>query len=378
MRRVFLDDSYSVSANARCLDGSRPAYYIKPSATANASKFVVYFQGGGWCYTVTDCVDRATGPLGSSASYPATTPSKGGILDPDPKRNPNFHDWNLVWVPYCDGTSWSGNQANPVFVENKTIWYRGRANMRALVAALCRDQGMRAASDVLIDGGSAGGLTTLLHADYFRSLLPSFPRFAAIGDAGWFRPDDRLDVKGYTEAMMTMSQVSNATTDAKCMDHYADRDSRICIFAPVVFPFLTSKIFILEGRYDSWQLAHIMGFPCATYGERLDKCDAAQNASLEAYGDAMVRSVARALASSAHHRRTAGAFVSQCIIHVQSAYNENHCVWHGDLVIHGATPHDTVSSWYFNDNMHHATTTAMRRIENCGHFGCDSFCQSYT
>ena len=170
MRRVFLDDSYSVSANARCLDGTRPAYYIKPSATANASKYVVYFQGGGWCYTLADCAKRATGALGSSASYPATSPSKGGIVDPDPLHNPNFHDWNLVWVPYCDGTSWSGNQANPVFVQNKTIWYRGRANMRALVAALSRDQGMRLQLTFSSTAGAPVGSqpsSTLIILDHF-------------------------------------------------------------------------------------------------------------------------------------------------------------------------------------------------------------------
>ena len=100
MRRVFLDDEFSISVNARCLDGTRPAYYIRKStSSAEASKFVVYFQGGGWCYTLQDCKRRATGPLGSSSSYPRTLASKGGIVDPNPARNPNFHGWNLVWVP---------------------------------------------------------------------------------------------------------------------------------------------------------------------------------------------------------------------------------------------------------------------------------------
>ena len=36
--------------DARCLDGSPMAYWIRPaSAAENSSKFVVYFQGGGWC-----------------------------------------------------------------------------------------------------------------------------------------------------------------------------------------------------------------------------------------------------------------------------------------------------------------------------------------
>ena len=42
------------------------------------------------------------------------------------------------------------------------------------------------------NGGSAGGLTVLLHADFFASLLPETVAVAAIGDAGsprqWRRP----------------------------------------------------------------------------------------------------------------------------------------------------------------------------------------------
>ncbi len=35
--------------NARCLDGSPQAYWMRPaSAEENKSKWVVYFQGGGW------------------------------------------------------------------------------------------------------------------------------------------------------------------------------------------------------------------------------------------------------------------------------------------------------------------------------------------
>ena len=49
--RILLDDAHSRHVlNARCLDGSSPAYYVqRATAAVNASKFVVYLQGGGWC-----------------------------------------------------------------------------------------------------------------------------------------------------------------------------------------------------------------------------------------------------------------------------------------------------------------------------------------
>ena len=410
MQLNLLNDTYSTTIlRAKCLDGSPPAYYIRKGQGINSTKYIIYFQGGGWCYTLKECLARSTTPLGSSTSYPNSIPanqSKGGIVDPTLSKNPNFYTWTHVYVPYCDGTSWSGNQQHSVPVENKAensrgknsqsiIWYRGRNNMIALVKALQRDQNLNQATDVIIDGGSAGGLTVLLHADFFHSLLqPSThtddthihtttnytsyllptiatqTRFGAIGDAGWFRPSVQLDNKNYTALMKTMYRASNATTDQSCMNSNS-KDPSNCVFASVVFPYLTSKMFVLEGAYDSWQLANVMGFPCASYWQNLTKCTAQQNQTLELYGTSMKESIQKALVSTTHHAKTAGTFVSQCIIHVQSSYNEYHDVWHDKLYVNGLTPHDVVSDWYFRN-------TGGRVIEDCGSFGCNPYCQSYT
>ena len=208
---------------ARCLDGSPVAYYIRPAtAMHNATKYVVYFQGGGWCYgktvdeTLFNCAMRSATALGSSLHYPPTTGDKGGILTPDKSFNPDFGSWNAVWVPYCDGGAWSGNRAEPVHVPaaNKTLHFRGRANMHAVVSDLLARRGMASATHVVMDGGSAGGLTTLLHADFFGSLLPPTARFGAIGDAGWFLPDPKLDFGGVGVMMRNVHTVQNATANA--------------------------------------------------------------------------------------------------------------------------------------------------------------------
>ena len=47
---------------------------------------------------------------------------------------------------------------------------------------------------------------------------------------------------------------------------------------------------------------------------------------------------------AAEKTATAGAFVSSCIIHVQSAFNENHVAWH-NITVGGATPSDVVADW---------------------------------
>ena len=69
-------------------------------------------QGGGWCFdqtpegVVSNCAGRATGGGGSS-KYEGPTTNIGGVLSSDPTVNPHFHNWSLVFIHYCDGTSFT-------------------------------------------------------------------------------------------------------------------------------------------------------------------------------------------------------------------------------------------------------------------------------
>ena len=98
--------------SAKCLDGSPAGYYRKIKSHAseyNTRKpLFVYFEGGGWCYgmdrnrTLHDCARRAAGYLGSSKAYAWKTEISWYM-----KRVSQGYDY--VHVPYCDGTSLSGN-----------------------------------------------------------------------------------------------------------------------------------------------------------------------------------------------------------------------------------------------------------------------------
>ena len=68
-------------------------------------------------------------------------------------------------------------------VGNRTIWYRGRRLLDAMLANLLNVQGMRGATDLLYAGCSAGGLTTYLHADYVAQMVGATVRVRALADA---------------------------------------------------------------------------------------------------------------------------------------------------------------------------------------------------
>ena len=94
---------------AACLDGSPPGYWMRrATVAADAARWVIHAQGGGWCYDDALCAARAKGRIGSSASWGATTSCYGscdGILSANATSNPDFAGWNAVFLGYCDGTS---------------------------------------------------------------------------------------------------------------------------------------------------------------------------------------------------------------------------------------------------------------------------------
>ena len=78
------------------------------SGEGSSNKWILHLEGGGWCSTVEACVERSATFLGSSKSW---LPSYefDGFLSDNAQSNPDFYDWNMVYIMYCDGASFSGN-----------------------------------------------------------------------------------------------------------------------------------------------------------------------------------------------------------------------------------------------------------------------------
>jgi hypothetical protein len=76
-------------------------------------------------------------------------------------------DCNSVDLLYLDGASFAGYRAQPWPVPgtNESLWFRGVKNLDATIEWLFEHGGLSGATEVLIKGESAGGLSTFLHAD---------------------------------------------------------------------------------------------------------------------------------------------------------------------------------------------------------------------
>lgn len=169
-----------------CLDGSPFGYYI--AANSSSSDWVIDIDGGGWCDSAAACATRIS-RLASSTTW-GRVASGSGITSGSARDNPDYHTYNRVNFPYCDGSSFTSHRERPLRVQTgnttRLLHMRGWDNLHAAVASLKRDFGMRHVRRLVVTGGSAGGTSTFLHTDHLARLTSA--EFAVgLPDAGAFR-----------------------------------------------------------------------------------------------------------------------------------------------------------------------------------------------
>jgi hypothetical protein len=134
-----------------------------------SDNLMIYLQGGGACWR-DFC--QATDMAGESVV-------KSGICDQDPTKNV-VGDWNIVYVPYCDGSVFSGD--NDTTGPDGTPWkFHGLRNLSAAV-----DVGKKrfpAPKRILLAGSSAGGYGTIIGTGVVRLQYPD-TELMVFNDAG--------------------------------------------------------------------------------------------------------------------------------------------------------------------------------------------------
>merc|ERR1712224_258138 len=60
--------------DAVCLDGSPYAFYVNrvDNSSAHSKGWILFFEGGGWCYSDVDCLKRSKSRLGSAKNLSET------------------------------------------------------------------------------------------------------------------------------------------------------------------------------------------------------------------------------------------------------------------------------------------------------------------
>ncbi|KAL4134268.1 hypothetical protein PRIC2_004577 [Phytophthora ramorum] len=102
-------DDYS--DNTTSFESSSTYFFqVFPNEQQDKSKVLLYFQGGGACVDKYTCNFALQCQLGANPLITTTAKvDNSGIMDRGAEGNP-FNDWNIVFLPYCTGDLFVGNQ----------------------------------------------------------------------------------------------------------------------------------------------------------------------------------------------------------------------------------------------------------------------------
>ena len=67
---------------------------------------------------------RSEGDLGSSKNKKQTA-DKSGIFGRNSTTNPEFYNWNYIFMNYCDGTGFQGYAKDPLVIQGQKVYFKG-------------------------------------------------------------------------------------------------------------------------------------------------------------------------------------------------------------------------------------------------------------
>jgi hypothetical protein len=340
------------------LDGSPGGYYLQKGTQSD--KWLIVFQGGGWCWNQEECANRAMTPFGSSSHWQKCLSTSDvntfGYLSNgvhSKVENSPLIEFNKVLVHYCDGGSFAGeNSGNH---EGKTLFYQGSHIRKAVINTLLfGSPAMKMASEVVVAGASAGGLAVLMGLDDIAKHIESqasgvrvvglvdsgiFPDRASVGkrpykQVGHNSRPDSLDATGhhidYGYGMRNIATFMNLEAGSNKACTKNSPISRPCLFAEHLAPYIRTPVFFIQSQFDSWNTRHILG--------------SVDSIEINIFGLNVTNSVRKLLSdTSGQDKRTArGAFIHSCRSHTTDVR-----AWEQDLVDHfGRTPAQVFNQWY--------------------------------
>lgn len=334
---------------AVCLDGTASGYFLEEGTGSGKNKWLVHFEGGGWCSSLPDCVERSQGPLGSSKSYVSDKEAvldsyeggAHGLFSNDSTENPDFHNWNKVYSRYCDGGSRAGNVPSPVKVGNSTVFFRGGLILDALLDDLL-SKGLNEASDAIVGGCSAGGLTVWLHLDYIRSRIPDSVRVVGVPQCGYFMDLPAYDGKPsctpqYRAVYELMGVNTSKTMSQECKARHEEEQWK-CFMAQYAMPFVKTPFFAVNSFYDAWQWTEILEIPPSCQANNFANCSGQEQDAVYAFRDSMLSNLSTVPEHSSY-------FTYSCETHC--GFLNHDALW-SSLTSQGKSLRLAFHDWYFN------------------------------
>jgi hypothetical protein len=265
----------ALDPQAKCNDGTLPAFWIRPGTGIGAARWIIWLQGGGHCTDQPSCAQRAaaqsTASLITSNGYAATAGI--GVLASSATENPILYNANTVQIHYCSSDDWSGAYSstrafNP---DDPTTWnFQGRRIAQAAINSVRELMPNFAFATFIVFGGtSAGGEGATLVANDILPLLPAAQTILLANDAGFANDIGQYDATapapyifaGQPTAFFTNFQNAlnlwHGRGDAKCAATAQTLQQQInCYNSAIILQqgYITLPSFVAESQIDSAQV----------------------------------------------------------------------------------------------------------------------------
>lgn len=243
---------------AVCLDGSKAAYYREHGFDKGRTKWLLHFEGGSWCTNSKACLDRSTNPLGSSKSYAKTMnfEAMSNYFSRNYTDNLMFHNWNMIYIKYCDGGSFTGDTEEKY--QGKTLNYRGNKIVLSLLQDLAA-KGMENATEIVVSGVSAGGLAALIHVDRIKEHFPKSLVVALVDSGFFYHLDEDRCPSPFNTSQVQMYHLMNSSAglNVDCLDNLEANQEK-CLDAFEMLRFVNSPVFALQSAVDTFEISNIL------------------------------------------------------------------------------------------------------------------------
>jgi len=168
-----------------------------------------------------------------------------------------------VYLPYCDGTSWTGDAVV------SGLHFRGKAILGAIVADLESTLILRQVSQIVISGGSAGASAVFYHAANLARHFALNENSAgvevlALPDAGFFLDlPDRTNASCWPAQMKSLFEVANGygALDSNCLTRFPQEKWR-CIFPEYYIEDFPVRTLSIHSFYDTSEIVYTLGLTC--------------------------------------------------------------------------------------------------------------------
>ena len=217
-----------------------------------------------------------------------------------------------------------------------------------LIETLVVRHGLANATDVLLSGGSAGGLSTFLHADRVQSLLREHGAplrvFKAAPVSGFFAlHSDGSGAPVYPNEMKYVFEMQNCSggVNQACIASLPAAERWRCIFANYSYAHTTTSMFPLQSTVDSWQMGNIWRADAACAKDDFKNCTAQEVDALNGYAHDLIADLRRV---DKFGRAGEGGFVESCLEHVAAQgamFNK--------YMLDGLTEQAAISRWWHSE-----------------------------